>query len=91
MVLGIENPSTIKKRDSFVRQSYLKPNDVNLIYACAWHHFKDVDKLLDENSVYSIAEQCANTGFKVILRYIEESQHQFIKQIMIDTISKFHD
>jgi hypothetical protein len=91
MALGISNPTKIDgKRHTFVRHSYFYKNDINMIYTCAWRHLgKDVQSLLDEKSVYEIAENCANTGFRIIRKYLEENKHQFLKKLVLDTMAKF--
>lgn len=90
MALGLEKPTAIKgKRDSMVRCSYFKANEISLIYSCAWHHMQDVQELMDENKVYALAEKCANTGFSILKHYVKENQNKFINKILLDTISKF--
>lgn len=90
MALGLDNPTKIKgKRDSMVRYSYFKPNEISLIYTCAWRYYKDIQALMDQNKVYTLAENCANTGFSIIANYVKENQHKFINRILLDTITKF--
>lgn len=89
MSLGLETPSEIQgTRDGFFLLKNLRSHEVNMFYLCAWHHYKDVNKMADEEAVYKIAEQCANTGFKTLKRFMVEHQEDFIKKIMLDAMNK---
>ncbi len=90
MALGIDNPTKIKKRYTFVRHSYLRKDEISLIYTCAWKNLgHDVNSLLDEKVVYDMAEQCANTGFRIISNHLKDSQHQLFKKLVLDTLKKY--
>lgn len=92
MSLAIDTPSEIAgTRDGFFLLKNLRSHEVNMFYLCAWHHFKDVNRMADEEAIYSIAEQCANTGFKTIKRLIVENKEDFMNRILLDTMNKFAD
>ncbi len=90
MSLAIDTPSEISgTRYGYFLLKNLRSHEINMFYLCAWHHLKDVNKMADEEAVYKMAEQCANTGFKSIKRLMVENKEDFVNKILLDTMNRF--
>jgi hypothetical protein len=72
MVLGMNNPTELKgAKDGLVRESYLKIEDMALLYSIVLEELNDLDELTEKNKVYGIAEKMANTGYKIMNNKID--------------------
>jgi len=89
LALGLNSRKELTgKKEGFVRLQTLKENQTNLIYVCAWHHLKLIDKLFDEELVYRVAEECANSGFILLGAIFKDHSKDFIKKLMHNTLNK---
>lgn len=88
MAIGIDTRSALMgRKEGLVRLQSLKPIQTNLIYVSAWHHLKDVEKLFDEELVYSIAEELANSGFILLNSMLKSYDGNLFKQIMYNRLN----
>lgn len=89
MALGMQSRKKLEgRKEGFVRLQTLKPNQTNLMYVCAWHHLKSVDDLFNEELVYQIAEECANSGFIILGVIFKEHGKGFVKKIVHNTLNE---
>lgn len=56
----------IKKKDGFILNSYLRPEDEALLYSLAVTATDSVNILLDLQKIYEIAEEYARGGLKLL-------------------------
>lgn len=56
----------IKKKESFTRMEYLNKEDKSLLYSIAIKEKESLDILNNKNELYSIVEEYANAGIKII-------------------------
>ena len=92
MALGLDNPTEIKgKKEGLFLLKNLRDKEMNLLNVCAWHHYRSIDKLEDVNEVLTIAEHCANTGFKILEQEIRDNRDAFLTALMADTKQRFSD
>lgn len=68
MVIGFKEKSKIelKNKEGFIMKSYLDPPDIALINSIAIAEEGNLSVLLDEKKVFSIAEQYATGGIKLL-------------------------
>lgn len=83
MALGKGYGSKLSKKDSFVRSEYLKtklealPLIVSLTLGVC--EDENLDDCLDKNNIYNNADECANSGFKIIKDMIENTSGENIE------------
>jgi len=64
-------PTPLKDRQELARTSYFKEHtDLAVLRAIAIAEIRDVEVLADENKVFRIAEEYANTGFAELRRRV---------------------
>lgn len=71
LALGKNNPTKMNKKDTFVRNEYLEKNveAIAMLVAVSYSYKKDFESLedvLDDKRIGQLADECANTGFKII-------------------------
>ncbi len=82
--------SELKKRIGLVRLEYLSHEDESFINSVAMFEEKDANVLSDKKKVYSIAEEYASGGIKILASKIENTEFgSFEKAIEKDIILKY--
>jgi len=84
MALGKGCGSQLSKKDSFIRGEYVprKLEAIPLISSLVIgsdDFDKDLDKMITTNKMYEIADECANTGFRMIESMLEEESAERIE------------
>jgi len=93
MVMGFYNVSRVPldKKEQFVRIEYLNDDDKSLIKAIAINEENDLNILLDEERVYSIAEEYASGGIKYLKEMVLIKEYgSFIKKFETYLLDKFN-
>ena len=92
MVLGFHKGSKVDldKKEEFVRIEYLNDNEISLIKAIAISEEDDLNILLDEQRIYSIAEKYASGGIKYLKEMaLGKENGSFLKKIESYLVDKF--
>jgi len=76
MAIGKKSPTEVQNKDSLVRGEYVHKDLDALPFIISLsigsnQKEEDIDDLLNDENLFSYAEQCANTGFQVIEDEIE--------------------
>lgn len=83
MSLGKGIGTQLTKKDSFVRSEYLKTRleALPLIASLSLGECTgdNLDAYLDKNLMYNSADECANTGFKIIKNWIENKSTESLE------------
>jgi len=76
MAIGLENEQKrkLKTREGFFFSNYLGLEDKTLINAVAIHEYGSADILANEKEVFSIAEQYASAGIRILIDSIDKIQ-----------------
>ena len=65
----------IGKREGYILEDRLDPEDHALLKAVALYHTKDIGVLKSQQQVFKIAEEYANAGIKIIVDELESAQY----------------
>lgn len=93
MVMGFHKGSKVEldKRQEFVRTEYLNDDEISLIKAIAINEENDLNILLDEEKVYSIAEKYASGGIKYLKEMVLGKEGgSFFKKFENFLVEKFN-
>lgn len=86
MALGFNKKQRVplkkSNRDDLTRISYLKEEQIGMIRALALKEEGNVEVLLDDEKIYSIAEEYANGGLKILKSLvIGEEPGSYVKKL----------
>jgi len=82
------NRIPLKDRDGFVRLEYLNDREKSIIKAIAITEEDNLDVLLDEDKVYTIAEEYAASGIKLLKSNV--LQECYIKKFENKVLEKYN-
>lgn len=94
MVLGFykKSKAELGKKEEFVRIEYLNDNEISLIKAIAINEENDLNILLDEERMYSIAEKYASGGIKYLKEMVLGKENgSFLKKFEAYLVDKFSE
>lgn len=87
MALGKNKRMPLKSKEAFFRMEYLKktPGAEALIYAMVVPYLEEgVEEIDNDNKVYEIAEELANTGFRYMINeYDNFNEENSIKKMIL--------
>lgn len=92
MVTGFREGARVKlrKKEGFVRTEYLSPNEKSIIKAIAVATEGSLDVLLDKRKVYSIAEEYAASGIKLLKDKVFSHEYgSYIKKLESELVDEF--
>ena len=82
MVIGFKNNlrKELKRKNGFVRTEYLNEDDIALIDALGLEETDNTEFLLDQEKIFEIAEEFANTGIDFLMDQICGSDFSSIER-----------
>lgn len=92
MIAGFREGSRIEldKKEGFVRIEYLTLREKSIIKAIAVAEEGDLNVLLDKNKVYSIAEEYAAGGIKLLKNKVFSGDYgSYIKKLESELVEEF--
>ena len=92
MIMGFSERSRTpldRQKDSFVRIEYLKEREKSIITAIAVADEGDLSVLADKRKVYSIAEEYAAGGIKLLKEKVLGGYGSFIKKLESELVEGF--
>jgi len=92
MAIGFKNEvrRPLKKKEGFIRKEYLKPEDKALINAIAIYDTGSIEVLLDKQKVFSIAEEYAHAGIRILHGEIKSGEPgSYLKKLEKDLFEKY--
>lgn len=92
MLTGFRDGSKLKldKKFGFFRTEYLTPGELSIIKAIAIAETEDLDVLLDKKKVYSIAEEYAAGGIKLLKDRVSSGGYgSYIKKLEESLVDAF--
>lgn len=95
MALGKGMGSKLSKKDSFVRGEYLerKHEATPLIASLSIGtitNYNELDEIVKTNQIYDEADECANTGFRIIESMIEDQSAENIELRLTADLDKIY-
>lgn len=91
LIVGFREKRRVKldKRFGFIRSEYLSREEESIIKAIAVAEKEDLDILLDKKKVYSIAEEYAAGGIRLLKEEVTSSYGSYIKRLESDLLDDF--
>lgn len=92
MAIGFRHHARLelKSRDQFIQGRYVKKEEKSIIKAIAIFEEKDVKVLFDSKKVYTIAEEYAHGGLK-ILKEMSNSRGSFSKKLVSELLEEIKE
>lgn len=83
--LGIKMPTPIEgKKDGFFMTRLLSKDDNTFLYSLLMKENFDLENIDDKNKMYKIAEESANTGFRIIKdMLVSNSPEMMMKSLLV--------
>jgi len=94
MAIGFKNKvkRPIKKKEGFFRRDYLRPEDEALINAVAIYDANSIEILLDKEKVFSIVEQYAHAGIRILHGEIKSGEPgSYLKKLERELFEKYKE
>jgi len=94
MVLGFKEGGTkvLSKKEGYVRTEYLTPEEKALMNAIAIYNEGTLDVLLDKKKVYSIAEEYAAYGIRLLHDWVFGGEYgSFAKKLESELVQMFEE
>lgn len=94
MIFGFQegNREELKKKEGFFRTEYLTDEEMSIIKAIAVAEAGDLNVLLDKKKVFSIAEEYATGGIKILKDKVFSGEYgTYAKRLESELIQIFHE
>ena len=93
MVVGFHAGTRIglDKKEGFIMVHYLNPKEESIIKAIAVAEEGSLDVLLDKKSVYSIAEEYAAGGIKLLKDKVFSGYGSYVKKLESELVEGFQE